>query len=166
MKVLIAFASKFGNTQELALAIARGVGKSGQCEVTLKKLNTKSESECNPNEFDLIFLGTPLEFSIGREVWEVAEKVEKESKVALFGVGMSKRGSSNLQRLEKQLSGNSVKVIETLFIKKNPFLDDLRKLKELDLLRGEGFGEKLVAKLLGISTKKLKGKEGIRNYKR
>ena len=35
----------------------------------------------------------------------------------------------------------------------------IKKLKEIDAARGEGFGEKIVAKLLGISTKKMKGKE-------
>jgi|WetSurMetagenome_2_1015567.scaffolds.fasta_scaffold934582_1 flavodoxin I len=54
MKALIVYDSKWGNTEKVALAIAKGMGKNGQT------IHVSKVAEAAIHDFDLLVIGSPV----------------------------------------------------------------------------------------------------------
>jgi flavodoxin len=162
MKILIAYYSNFGNTFELASAVKRGILAAGDFEVTISKISPKKENNLDPNQFDLVFLGGPVVFELNSQVRDFGLRLSPGKKVAVFSVGLSKVGFESLKKFESALVSKGINCIETIFIKKNVFQ---KGFSEISISRIEGFGEKIVSRLMNISTKRDKEKSKIKGYK-
>ncbi|MFX1498030.1 MAG: flavodoxin family protein [Promethearchaeota archaeon] len=79
MKALVAYDTKYGNTEQVARLIAEGITSTGNNEVivnNVKDINLKKE-----DSYDLILMGSPVHF--GKHVGSVKKFINKLPKAKL-----------------------------------------------------------------------------------
>ena len=157
MKVLIAYDTKYGNTENVANLIAEGITSTGSNEVVvnnLRDINLKKE-----DYYDLILIGSPVNF--GKHVGSVKKFIDKLPKAnlkvnayTLFNTYMgddsetTKEGACGhtkmLDKMEAQISGkmpNLTKVSPGLSIQVNGMKGPI---SNEDLPKCKDFGMKLI----------------------
>jgi menaquinone-dependent protoporphyrinogen IX oxidase len=150
MNVLIAFATKYGNTEKVAKLIAEGITSVGGNEVIVK--NVKDVTLKKAASYDLILFGSPVHF--GRHVGAMKKFINKipnsQLKMNAYAVfdtyiltdfekgvkSMEQQVSEVMPDLTKASPGLSIKVEGTGMSKGPITSEDLPKCKE--------FGIKLV----------------------
>jgi len=153
MKVLIAYDSKYGNTEKVAKLIAEGITSIGGNEVivnNVKEIKLKKE-----DSYDLILIGSPNHF--GRHVGSVKKFINKlpksQLKVKAYAVfdtyitvdfekavkKMEEQISETMPDLTKASTGLSIKV-EGTGVSKGPIVnEDLPKCKEFGIKLAQGY---------------------------
>lgn len=130
MKILIAFYSLSGNTKKIAEAVAKAVGGEMLEIKTKKALPDKGAkmylaiglqmifkgsidtlpSDKNPDDYDLIFFGTPVwagDYAPATKSFLKKAKI-KNKKIALFCVHGSDSPGKAFESLEKELASNEI----------------------------------------------------------
>jgi flavodoxin len=147
VKVLIAYDSKYGNTEQVAKLIAEGITSTEGNEVivnNVKDVNLKKEAS-----YDLILIGSPNHF--GRHIGSVKKFINKLPKsqlklkaYAVFDTYIATDFEKAVKKMETQISGtmpNLTKVSQGLSIKvegtgasKGPIVnEEIPKCKEFGI---------------------------------
>ncbi|NVM19856.1 MAG: flavodoxin family protein [Candidatus Lokiarchaeota archaeon] len=147
MKVLIAYDSKYGNTEKVARLIAEGIASSENNEVVVN--NVKDVELKKEDSYDLILIGSPNHF--GRHIGSVKKFINKLPKsqlrvkaYAVFDTYITSDFEKAVKKMEQQISemmpdltkaspGLSIKV-EGTGTSKGPIADEeLPKCKEFGI---------------------------------
>jgi flavodoxin len=113
MKVLVAFDTKYGNTETVAKTIVEGMESVESIEVTLS--NMKKVDFKKLDEFDAILVGCPTHF--GGPTRGAKKFIDKLGKIDLQGKGIATFDTYIKEDFEK-----SVKKMEEKINEKNPGL--------------------------------------------
>ena len=109
MNAIVLYDTLFGNTQKIAVSIAKGLQNAG---VDTQALNIKVANADTLRVCDLLALGAPTQYF-------TASKPLKEFLARLEGVDLrGKRGFAFDTKLESRLSGSAAKFIEKKLIEK------------------------------------------------
>jgi len=152
MKVLIVYATKYGNTEKVAKLIAEGITSTEGNEVIVK--NVKDVKLKEEASYDLILIGSPNHF--GRHIGAVKKFINKLPKsqlkvnaYAVFDTYITADFEKAVKKMETQISelmpdltkaspGLSIKV-EGTGPSKGPIVnDELPKCKEFGIKLGQG----------------------------
>ena len=147
MKVLVVYATKYGNTEKVANLIAEGISSVESNQVTVKSVKDVNLKE--EGSYDLILVGSPNHF--GKHIGSVKKFINKlptsNVKVNAYSVfdtyilkdfekavkKMEEQFSEVLPNLQKASSGLSIKV-EGKGTSKGPITsEDLPKCKEFGI---------------------------------
>lgn len=157
MKKLVVFYSLHGNTRNLALTIAREVGADvlelqpkkdldpskstkffwGGMQVMFRKKPELQPFDKNPEDYDLIFIGTPVWVGTFTPVFRTFfEKVNfANKKIALF-CSYESSGDRAIQNLKEALKGNE-------FVDSMTFRTDAGKAKEANAEKAKKWVENI-----------------------
>ncbi|MFW9825893.1 MAG: flavodoxin family protein [Candidatus Thorarchaeota archaeon] len=153
MKVLIAYDSKYGNTEKVAKLIAEGITSTEDNEVLVN--NVKDVKLKQESSYDLILIGSPNHF--GRHIGSVKKFINKLPKsqlkvnaYAVFDTYITADFEKAVKKMEEQISevmpdltkaspGLSIKV-EGTGPSKGPIVnEDLPKCREFGIKLVQGF---------------------------
>jgi menaquinone-dependent protoporphyrinogen IX oxidase len=153
MKVLIAYDTKYGNTEKVAKLIAEGITSTEGNDVivnNVKDVNLKKEES-----YDLLLIGSPNHF--GRHVGSVKKFINKLPKAqlkvnayAVFDTYITNDFEKTVKKMERQISelmpdltkaspGLSIKVVGTGTSKGPIANEDLPKCKEFGIKLIQGY---------------------------
>lgn len=143
MQAIVTYYSQTGNTEKVAKALAKGMGKAG-ASVTVKRIEDVDPSELG--KYDLICIGTPVHYF--RAAGKVREFLEKlPNLTGKFGVSFSTHGGfgpgRSLSVVESALRSRGARILGGLttvaanhhyrlfvLFKNRPNEDDLRKFEK------------------------------------
>jgi menaquinone-dependent protoporphyrinogen IX oxidase len=147
VRVLIAYDTKYGNTEKVSKLIAEGINSTEGNEVIIN--NVKDVNLNKDDSYDLLLIGSPNHMgshikSVKKFINKLSEAQLKVNSYAAFDTYLSKDFEKALKKMEKQISErmpNLTKASPGLSIK----VDGMKgPITEEDLPKCKEFGIKLI----------------------